>query len=203
MSIDFTMITTRGGDSGKSSLFGGERRLKSEPIFAVLGELDELTSALGLCRSALNTIISHTSSQTPPEAISRMSAEVRDIQQDLQNILSLMATPVSDLNTIKPLGRTDEGWTSYLRSLLENLEEREARYMENIQLSGFIIPGDLESSARIDFARAICRRAERTVIIYIQSLPTDYYRLVQNYLNRLSDYLFVIARYLEQNPVPG
>ncbi len=208
MNFEFDMITTRGGDSGKSSLFGGERRIKSDPVFTVLGNLDELTSGLGICRSAIN--ISRASRslgmdsrrKDSPGADSHgndMAADIRSIQQELQNIAALIATPVSSLNTIKPLGKTDSEWESFLREKLNELERTESRYIAHITITDFIIPGDTEVSARFDLARTVCRRAERSLVSYIQMLPTEYYRRAQNYLNRLSDCLFVMARYFEQN----
>ena len=199
MTIEFNMITTRGGDRGKSSLLGGERRLKSDPVFAILGDLDELASCLGLCRTALRAAaILAKPSQLDTKATA-MATEIRTIQQELQNISALIATPVSSLNTIKTLGRTDTEWTRYLGQQLEALEQMESRYLEHIELSGFIIPGDNEISARLDVARTVCRRLERGMVTYVQGLLTDYYRLTQNYLNRLSDCLFVMARYVDQN----
>jgi cob(I)alamin adenosyltransferase len=191
VSIDFEMITTRGGDSGKSGLFGGERRYKSEQVFAVLGDIDELVSMLGMVR---------TEARSRQPAEEQMDRELYEIQQALQNISALIATPVSNLNKIKPLGKTDKQWTSYLTKLLERLEGIEKSYIGEIKLDGFIIPGSNELSARLDVSRTICRRAERQVVGYIQNLSTDYLRLCQNYLNRLSDCLFVYGRHVEQNP---
>jgi cob(I)alamin adenosyltransferase len=189
MAMEFDMITTRGGDGGKSGLFGGERRFKSEQVFSVLGDIDELVSFLGMVR---------TLARDPAFARDAADTELREIQKALQDISAVIATPVSSINKIKPLGKTDEQWTSYLVKLLDRLEEIEKSYIGAISLNGFIIPGSNELSARFDVARTICRRAERQMVDYIRNLSTDYLRLAQNYLNRLSDCLFVYARHIEQ-----
>ncbi len=190
MSVDFEMITTRGGDGGKSGLFGGERRFKYEPVFSVLGDIDELVSFMGLARCAL-------SADSAEEKT--MARELHNIQKELQNISAVIATPVSGINTIKPLGKNETAWVTHLQHALESLEKIEKRYMQHISLDGFIIPGSSEVCARLDVCRTVCRRAERQMVSYIKNLATEYLRLAHNYLNRLSDCLFVYARYIEQN----
>lgn len=211
MAIDFSMITTRGGDTGKSSLFGGERRFKSEPVFAVLGDIDELVSVIGLARASLTASAEQESGDRGLRGSERnirhlhhdMKDRIREIQKELQNISALIATPLSGLNKIRPLGKDESAWVEYLNEILDGLETSEEQYMAHIRLDGFIIPGDEEQSARLDVARTVCRRVERQFISFMQSLSTEYYRLVQNYINRLSDLLFILGRFIEQNPLPS
>lgn len=198
MKIEFEMITTRGGDGGKSSLFGGERREKSDPVFAVLGDIDELVSQLGVVRPELRSPRSGDPAVARTVA-ARLDGQILSIQKELQNISAVIATPVNAINKIKPLGKNEKQWISYLTSLIDGLEKVEMEYIGNIELDGFIIPGSNELCARLDLSRAVCRRAERQLVNYVQRLPAEYLRLAQNYVNRLSDALFVFARYLEQN----
>ncbi|AHC15483.1 ATP:cob(I)alamin adenosyltransferase [Salinispira pacifica] len=221
MAIDFSMITTRGGDTGKSSLFGGERRYKSEPVFTVLGEIDELVSVIGMARAALAEPGEQGIPEKPARENSRrekpggeknqadtlqlhgqLKSRIREIQKELQNISALIATPLSGINKIRPLDKDEHAWVDYLNEIIAGLETSEERYIAHIRLDGFIIPGDDERSARLDVARTVCRRVERHFISFMQSLSTEYYRLVQNYINRLSDLLFILARFIEQNPIP-
>lgn len=220
MAIDFSMITTRGGDTGKSSLFGGERRYKSEPVFTILGEIDELVSVIGMARAAMaepgeqgfpvppdreQPRRGKPDGERPRDTLrlhGELKSRVREIQKELQNISALIATPLSGINKIRPLNKDEHAWVDYLHEIISGLETSEERYIAHIRLDGFIIPGDDERSARLDVARTVCRRVERHVISFMQNLSTEYYRLVQNYINRLSDLLFILARFIEQNPLP-
>ncbi len=177
--IEFERITTRGGDRGESSLFNGERRPKSDLLFAALGDLDELSSAIGVARAAARN--------------GNRKRELYEMQQVLFKIGAQVATPEHDpvykrLKLIEP-------------SDLELLEEREQVLMRSVTLPNqFITPGDTLPGAHCDLARAVCRRAERTLVMCIRTHGLTQLAPAQNYLNRLSDYLFVLARYFEQNP---
>ena len=178
--IDFSMITTRGGDDGKSTLVGGERRYKTDQIFNVLGDIDELNSNLGLVKFKMPNM--------------NIKSDLSHIQKNLRYISSIIATPVNKLN--KELENEHE---NYLDSCIKYIETVESDYIEYIKIDDFIDPGKTEISALLDICRTITRRAERSIVLYISGLPVKCYKLSQNYINRLSDLLFILARYMELN----
>jgi cob(I)alamin adenosyltransferase len=175
--IEFEKVTTRGGDHGSTHLVGGEARRKDDPLFEALGDLDELASWLGVLRS---------------QALGRRyAAELREIQERLLVVGAQIATPRLDplYKKLRPLGDRD----------LRKLEAQEQRLLERTEIpSRFVLPGDEPQAARIDVARAVCRRAERRLVTLIRDRGMIQLALCQNYLNRLSDYLFVLARAVTQ-----
>ena len=184
--IPFDRITTRGGDGGEATLFDGERRVKTDLAFAALGDLDELTSWIGVVRSRRR--------DDWPGRLHDLDNELRDAQEIVSRLSALVAcSPSSSLHSrLVPV----DG------AVVRELEVREARLLHDTTISPvFIIPGDHDSSAEIDYARALCRRCERTLVAVIRGsgVPRPDLHDGQRYLNRLSDYLFVLARYVEQH----
>jgi cob(I)alamin adenosyltransferase len=177
--IEFDRVTTRGGDEGKSSLHDGSRLWKDDLVFELLGAVDKLTSYLGLLRS-----------QVGKKSIGK---QIASVQKKLLVIGSLAATPSSS-DLFAPLEKiVDED--------VNLLEEYEARLLAETRIEDrFVIPGDDPISARVDVARTLCREAERRIVSCIRDRSMAHLIPSQNYLNRLSDYLFVLARNLEQNP---
>lgn len=180
-SLQFSHITTRGGDEGKTSLINGERRFKSEIIFEVLGDIDELSSALGVFKAHLAS-----AELLPPTALALVS-QIHVIQKNLVLIGGQVATP-PPLTSKKNLSDT----------ALEELEQWEHELIHGIVMKGFIIPGGSILTASGDIARAVCRRAERHLVQYIQGAYAIGFEPCQKYLNRLSDYLFVLCRQIAQ-----
>lgn len=186
-SLEFDQITTRGGDSGESSLFNGERRRKDDPIFQLLGDLDELTSSLGVALAGLRQF------SPLPEKDKRMKAWlglIDTIQEDLVLIGGMVADPDN---------------SSRLKTRV--LEEKHILRLESAQkeMMGttefpprFIHPGKNLYSAWMDMARTVCRRCEREMVGLIRNEVMTHLIPCQRYLNRLSDLLFVSARYWEQ-----
>ena len=173
----FPRIYTKTGDGGRSSLFTGERRPKSDAVFEALGTTDELSSQLGLCREyALESPVHPYTDQ------------ILRIQCLLQDIGSCIATPASSarqshIDKVQGLNRrhTDE------------IEEWIDEYSQSLPpLENFILPGGGRTSASLHVARAICRRAERRVAPLVDDNDID--PEVLKYLNRLSDFLFTVAR---------
>ncbi|XP_042193459.1 corrinoid adenosyltransferase [Callorhinchus milii] len=169
-------IYTKTGDKGFSSTFTGERRPKDDPVFEALGTTDELTSAIGLAREfALEK--GHT-----------FVEELDKIQCVLQDVASNVATPISSARD-SHLKRT-----TFSEKPVMELEEWIDRYTQQLPpLTNFILPSGGRSSAALHLARAICRRAERSVCPIVQAGETD--PNTAKYLNRLSDFLFTVARY--------
>ena len=164
-----TRITTRGGDKGESSLADGSRHSKTAPQFAALGDIDELNCALGVVVTSL-------------ASENRLRATLIDLQSrlfDLGGAIAMPGTPFSLANEI------------------ESLERQVAQYSEQLgPLANFILPGGTLESAQMHLARAVCRRAERSVWLLTTQRPNDYDASLGMFLNRLSDALFVFARLL-------
>ncbi|PYP42296.1 MAG: cob(I)yrinic acid a,c-diamide adenosyltransferase [Gemmatimonadetes bacterium] len=166
-------IYTRTGDTGQTGLFGGGRVAKDHVRVAAYGEVDELNSAIGVARSA-----------APAE---RFDAELEAIQRDLFALGGHLATPDP----------------AKVRAALEKAElspERVAAFERAIDaadqelppLRAFILPAGDAKAAALHLARTVCRRAERGVVRLARESEVPELFLV--YLNRLSDYLFTLAR---------
>ena len=169
-------ITTKGGDGGMSSLYSGERALKSDHVFEALGTLDELNSWIGVVKLQVEESWIHSG--------------LEDAQRCLFRIASNLATAAeSDVRArIKPMVTED----------LSALEEFEDRLLEIVEMpQTFIIPGMEQRAAWTDVARTVCRRAERRVVAL---KPDQGERITMDikYLNRLSDVLYVVARHFEE-----
>jgi len=184
---EFEQITTRGGDRGTSSLFNGERRRKDDPLFETLGDLDELTSALGVVKAGIR--------QFPPvPPTDRRLQEWLETLDEIQGDLVLLGGMVAD-----PDCRSAGKRRRITSAQTEKLERREKNMMQGITLSReFIHPGETLVSAWTDMARTVCRRCERRLVTCIRDGVMPHLIPCQVYLNRLSDYLFVSARYWEQ-----
>lgn len=173
-------IYTGGGDRGKSSLFSGERITKSDARIEAYGDVDELNSTLGLLAASLSA------------QRSQLIDEIQRIQSDLFHIGSWLATTPGAAN-ITVLQAIGDDHIKFLESAIDHMEQTLPA------LSGFILPGGHMTAATAHVARAVCRRTERHVVKLFEAfspspLPESLqYALI--YLNRLSDYLFVLARY--------
>ena len=161
-------VYTKKGDGGMTDLLNGQRVDKTDLHIEALGNIDELTSAIGIVRS-----------MTDEEAIIQ---ELLNIQKKLKDIMATIATD------FKQELDTEEDTL-----LLEQAIDRNQKLFP--PLDHFIFPGDLRIAAQIDLARTVARRAERrlTQLIHLENKQTTIHR----YINRLSDYLFVLARMLE------
>lgn len=172
-------LYTRTGDAGTTSLADGSRALKSSPRIDAYGDIDELSSYLGFLGS---------SADCPQE----IKDEIKHIQHLLFEIGAYLATPyktdtsADTVPTNKPEGLDRE--TVRLEGWIDSLDERTPK------IRSFIIPGGTEISSRCHVARTICRRAERRIISLAEIEPVA--PEVIEYINRLSDYLFIMARYL-------
>lgn len=177
--IDMSPVTTGGGDDGRSSLFSGERHFKDTSVFEALGDIDELNSWVGLIRSR--------------DGIEPYTPFLHEIQIRLGRILATVATaPASAMfSQLEHVTEADAAM----------LEHAQTRLKEDVEIPArFIVPGEVEGVGEIDIARAITRRCERRVVHLIRELGRPDYeiRRAQVFLNRLSDYFFVLARAVEQ-----
>lgn len=171
-------IYTKTGDKGTTSLYGGTKISKADLRIECYGTTDELNSAIGC-------ILAHNTAQN-------ITQELVEIQKNLFVVGAELATPSDKLflaNGKSRMGRMIEILD------IENLEKSiDAMENELEPLQKFILPGGGKAAAHAHLARTICRRAERRVVAL--NLEEEIRDLVIIYLNRLSDYLFVLARKL-------
>jgi len=186
--IEFDKVTTRGGDWGESSLASGERRRKDDLLFEMMGALDELSSFLGLARAGCGTP-SKSSPEGGPGG-SELADLIAGVQRTLLSIGAQVATPLRDPNDAKLHLVTDAD--------VELLESIEVHYLSKAKIGDkFILPGDSPLAGQLDVARAMCRRAERRIVTCIRDRSMSELIPSQRYLNRLSDLLFVLARFVD------
>jgi len=167
-----TSIYTRKGDDGETSLGGGQRVPKDAPRVAAYGTVDELNSAIG-------GAVAHGLSPRLMEALPV-------IQNELFHLGSDLAFRKEDKQQYQ-LPQIEERHVQKLEELIDELNEVVG------PLQNFILPGGSSGAAQLHVARTICRRAERDVLTLAREEPIG--PLVMPYLNRLSDVLFVMARY--------
>jgi len=173
-------IYTGTGDRGKTSLFSGQRRSKADKRIEAYGDMDELNSIIG----ALVASLGRTHSE-PVE-------ELQQIQSDLFVIGALLATTPDSpaMDTMAGIGQ----------ERIEFLEKSIDKMVEALpELKGFILPGGHLAAAWAHVARTVCRRTERRMVGFLDASvkmqAPDSYQRALIYINRLSDYLFVAARY--------
>lgn len=167
-------ITTKAGDTGKTRLFSGEKISKHAPQTHAYGEIDELVSILGVVRAS-----SHDS---------QLSADIITLQTQLFTLGAELAT--TPQKTTKLAQRTDAAMVADLDKKCQSLEAT------ILMPKTFILPGGTLTAAYIDLARAVTRRCERHIVaMHDAQLLNNPSMLV--WINRLSDYLWLLARYHE------
>ncbi len=164
-------ISTKGGDRGKTGLWSGERIWKDDLRVESYGTIDELNSFIGEAK--------HYVIQSNHELYELLEK----IQRDLFRVGGLLAS--KSKKYVEDLTPED---IDFLTRWVHKLEEQ-------VELSGFVIPGNTLASAKLDICRTVTRRAERIVVKLSRSEEID--NLVVQYLNRLSDLLYIMARFLE------
>lgn len=167
-------IYTKTGDAGETGLFGGRRLPKSHIRIETYGTVDELNSYLGVVRDSSND-----------EHIRKI---LKAIQDRLFAVGADLATDPAKKQTPPDIKESDI-------ELLEN--EIDAMNDALPELKNFILPGGYSSVSFCHVARCVCRRAERLAVALSMEEEVD--PLVMKYLNRLSDYLFTLARKIGQN----
>lgn len=165
-------IYTKTGDKGQTSLFGGKRVSKDDIQVEAYGMVDELNSFIGLLIS-----------KTP---VSEITAELTHIQNVLFVAGSILASDPEKKSKYIPDFKTDD------ISLLETSIDRMDAAVP--PLKAFILPGGSESASVCHVARCVCRRAERRCVTLSHHIPVD--EAIIKYFNRLSDYLFMLSRYI-------
>ncbi|MFA7245044.1 MAG: cob(I)yrinic acid a,c-diamide adenosyltransferase [Candidatus Magasanikbacteria bacterium] len=168
-------IYTKTGDKGETSLLGGKRVFKNCVEIEAIGEVDELNSFLGMLLSSLEN------------NFKKEKLFLQKIQNNLFNIGSALAAVQTDLVKIPQINKSA---TNSLEKAIDQMEK------ELPKLTQFILPGGHTSASLAFQTRAVCRRAERIIIKLNEHYVIN--KNILSYINRLSDYLFVLARYLNK-----
>ena len=176
-------IVTKTGDLGQTSLMYNRRVSKCDPRVEAYGTVDELNSAIGLARAWAKAAF--------------VQESLLGIQADLIVVMGELATDAEDLPRYKASGRgvTTPDMTSKLDELAKRIES------QNVSFKGWATPGQDPCSAGLDFARTVCRRVERQVCALSESGQFLNPEAIV-YLNRLSDCLWLLARWVETQSQP-
>jgi cob(I)alamin adenosyltransferase len=175
MSVHLTRIYTKTGDDGSTALVDGSRVSKADARLAAFGDCDEANSALGVAL-----------------ALGGLRTDVQElllhVQNDLFDVGADLATPVAENPRTAPL--------RILESDVERIENAIDHYNAQLaELASFVLPGGSAGAALLHVVRTIVRRAERHTWQAIAEFGSSVEVLPARYLNRLSDLLFVLARY--------
>ena len=167
-------VTTGTGDTGYTGLLGEQRVPKYDPRPDTFGTVDEATSALGLARALTGD--------------TKVKQIIYEVQNELYLLMGELATPPENYEKMG------------LRMTIEHvqrLEQVESALKQEVEIPNkFIIPGDTPDGAALDLARTIIRRAERMAVKLLHEGVIQNGEVVR-YLNRLSDLIFILARYIE------
>ncbi len=174
--VNLTRIYTKTGDDGTTSLGDMSRTSKNDPRLEAYADVDEANSAIGVALS-LGSIT----------AESVHSLLIR-IQNDLFDVGADLCTPVVDVPKVEPL-RVTEDQITYLENMIDQFNS------ELSDLRSFVLPSGTPAASLLHVARTVTRRAERSTWHAIHSFGGGVNPLTAKYLNRLSDLLFVLARY--------
>ncbi|HYK84029.1 MAG TPA: cob(I)yrinic acid a,c-diamide adenosyltransferase [Ktedonobacteraceae bacterium] len=167
-------VTTGTGDTGYTGLIGEQRVPKYDPRPDTFGTVDEATSALGLARA-----------MTQDPTIKKV---IYDIQNELYLLMAELATPPENYEKL--------GFRMTVEHV-RRLEQVEESLKQEVEIPNkFIVPGDTPDGAALDLARTIIRRAERMAVKLLHDGVIANGEVVR-YLNRLSDLVFILARYIE------
>jgi cob(I)alamin adenosyltransferase len=168
-------IVTKGGDQGETSFFGGQRVSKSDPRVEAYGRIDELNSAIGVLASY-------------PKISKETASDLLKIQEACFTMGSELATPATAPESVRSyIPRISEPDVAFLEKCVAD--------MENMVLpqQKFILPGGSQAAALAFWVRTVARGAERAVV---GLKDNDVSPFLRQYLNRVSDYFFILGRFL-------
>lgn len=178
------MIYTKTGDLGTTSLIGGTRVSKCNPQVEAYGTVDELGAHVALLAEQL----------APLPAFANQHSLLREVQRKLFIIQTLLAIEPDNLH---PANVNVDDYTVQLINHCGILEHTIDTLQDSLpQLKSFVIPGGNALSAQCHVARTVCRRAERRIVQLYGLQPYPANNDVLAYINRLSDYLFVLSRHI-------
>jgi cob(I)alamin adenosyltransferase len=172
--VKLNRIYTRTGDAGTTGLVDGSRVSKTDARLAAIGDVDEANSAIGVAIAAVGA-------GSVADALTRIQNDLFDLGADL-------ATPGDDFAPSEMVLRMVPKQVARLEGEIDAINAGLS------PLTSFILPGGSAAAAALHLARAIVRRAERSAVAAAQSVPLNPQAV--SYLNRLSDYLFVLARHV-------
>ena len=180
-------IYTKTGDKGTTSLIGGTKVPKSHLRIESYGTIDELNSFIGLLGDHLD-LLATTSPPTTTAALAAIHSQLREIQDRLFTIgSSLACDPEKETKMSIPDLREQD-----VETLEKDIDSMDSQLPP---MKAFILPGGHIAVSTAHIVRCVCRRAERACVrMQVEQLAVD--PLVIRYLNRLSDYFFVLSRYL-------
>lgn len=173
-------IYTKTGDKGTTALYGGNRVSKASARVESYGNIDELNSFIGLAKSEITD--------------EKVLNQLQKIQFDLFTLGSESATPTDKLTLSNGKSRLTLMISETEIEELENWMDEYETQLEPLQY--FILPGGGKSATALHVCRTVCRRAERSLVFLNES--EEVRPELIKYLNRLSDYLFVLARYVSK-----
>ena len=168
-------IVTKTGDAGETCLMYGRRLPKNNPRSEACGSVDEMTAALGLARANCRDTF--------------VVDQIFAVQKDLINVMGELSTLPEDRQRYAKDGFQiiDAKMVDRIHAVITDLERDTSLFPKD-----WVIPGANPAAAALDLARAICRRAERHVAVLTDPNPE-----ILRYLNRLSDYCWILARFTE------
>lgn len=171
------MVYTKTGDKGTTSLVGGQRVKKFDPRVEAYGTVDELNSHIGLLAELL---------QAPVERIEEIFRQLKKTQNNLFVIQTLLAT--EDESIYQKLPQLKEKSVAEMEHWIDEMEAKLPKHNK------FVIPGGSLASAQAHVCRTVCRRAEREIVRLAEQEKIE--ENLMKYINRTSDYLFVLSRYI-------
>ena len=170
--VTLNKIYTRTGDAGETRLVSGETVSKADPRVEAYGGVDELNAVVGLVRL-------HTAGDA------RLDPILARIQNDLFDLGADLATPERGQTALRII-------PAQVTRLENEIDDLNASLSA---LTSFVLPGGSPTSATLHLARTVCRRAERAAVAFAPAHPPGAHQDALRYLNRLSDLLFVAARF--------
>ena len=168
-----TRIYTRTGDDGTTGLVGGGRAAKDSPVIETGGDIDELSALIGIVRSL-----------ALPDSVDTI---LQTVQERLLIAGVMVATPEGVNARISKICNED---------ILKLEKEIDALQVQLLPLDGFILPGGAAAGAQLHLARAVARRVERRCVALSRACTVE--PEIIRWLNRLSDLLFILARFVNQ-----
>ena len=180
--VKLNKIYTRTGDDGTTGLGNGERRLKNDRRVAAYGDVDEANCAIGLARLAI--------ADAPSADLALIDAALMRVQNDLFDLGADLCMPeAKSPPPAHPSLRVTMSQVDHIEQAIDRL---------NVHLSplrSFVLPGGSRAASALHLARTICRRAEREIVALAATPGEIVGAPALAYINRLSDYLFVAARF--------
>jgi cob(I)alamin adenosyltransferase len=194
MAIRITRVYTRGGDTGKTSLVGGARVDKDCRKLESYGTVDELICLVGMAR----TVIADDAAAGKPSKPARIGSGglPAAVRGELETSLRRVQNRLFDMGSIlaTPAGQPYKGMPEITNADSTGLEKEMDGMQKSLEaLNSFVLPGGTLANAALHQCRAVCRRAEREIIRLSREEAIDT-RLIK-YINRLSDFFFVMSRY--------